>query len=132
MIYNIVFEADNRAERKLAEFAVIGNGSSDVDVVVHDETGRRVAVDDRFTDLALVRWVPARTQVYTVRVINLGSADRLQRQTSFSVYPAGTTTLTGERPVAGEGEENAEAVEQTKRPHHRRRREFRGLQRYRL
>ena len=58
-----------------AEFAVIGDGGTDVDIFVFDADGKEVAKDDNFTDLALVRWVPTKTQEYTIKVRNLGNAD---------------------------------------------------------
>ena len=66
VIYKIKFFA-----KQDAEFAVIGDGSTDVDIFVYDEGGKLVAKDDRLTDLALVRWVPNKTQVYTIKVSNL-------------------------------------------------------------
>ncbi|MEI7685691.1 MAG: hypothetical protein WCL32_11755 [Planctomycetota bacterium] len=75
VVYKIVFIADKNPQRGIAEFAVIGDGSTDVDIEVYDSKGAVVAKDDRFTDLALVRWVPMQTQEYTIKVINLGSED---------------------------------------------------------
>jgi hypothetical protein len=75
IVYKIVFVADKTPQRGFAEFAVIGDGSTDVDLEVYDSRGAIVARDDKFTDLALVRWQPASTQEYTIKVINLGSED---------------------------------------------------------
>ena len=75
VIYKIVFVADKNPQRAFAEFAVIGDGSTDVDIEVFDSKGTLVVKDDKFTDLALVRWTPAMTQEYTIKVINLGSED---------------------------------------------------------
>lgn len=75
VIYKIVFVADKNPQRAFAEFAVIGDGSTDVDIEVFDSKGILITKDDRFTDLALVRWTPAMTQEYTIKVINLGSED---------------------------------------------------------
>lgn len=75
IVYKIVFIADKNPQRGIAEFAVIGDGSTDVDIEVYDSKGAVVAKDDRFTDLALVRWAPMQTQEYTIKVINLGSED---------------------------------------------------------
>jgi hypothetical protein len=75
VVYKIVFVADKNPQRALAEFAVIGDGGTDVDIEVYDSKGVAVARDDKFTDLALVRWAPAATQEYTIKVINLGSED---------------------------------------------------------
>ncbi|MCI0641752.1 MAG: C13 family peptidase [Gemmataceae bacterium] len=57
------------------EFALIGDGSTDVDIEVYDAQGQLVAKDDKFTDLALVRWVPKSTQEFTIKVRNLGGED---------------------------------------------------------
>lgn len=75
VVYKIVFVADKNSQKGIAEFAVIGDGSTDVDIEVVDSKGNPVARDDRFTDLALVRWVPSSTQEFTIKVINLGSED---------------------------------------------------------
>lgn len=75
VIYKITFVADKNAQRAFAEFVVIGDGGTDVDIEVLDSKGAVVAKDDKFTDLALVRWTPAMTQEYTIKVINLGSED---------------------------------------------------------
>ena len=75
VVYKIVFVADKNPTKQKAEFAVIGDASTDVDIFVFDAEGKEVAKDDNFTDLALVRWVPAKTQEYTIKVRNLGNAD---------------------------------------------------------
>jgi hypothetical protein len=75
VVYKIVFIASKEPAGGDAEFAVIGDGNTDVDIEVFDSTGKMVAKDDAFTDLALVRWRPMKTQEYTIRVKNLGSED---------------------------------------------------------
>ncbi|MBI3409313.1 MAG: hypothetical protein HY040_13285 [Planctomycetes bacterium] len=75
IVYKIVFLAEKVPQRKYAEFAVIGDGSTDVDIEVYDAKGNLVTKDDKFTDLALVRWVPEITQEYTIKVRNLGDDD---------------------------------------------------------
>jgi hypothetical protein len=75
VIYKIVYLAEKSPTRQFAEFAVIGDGGTDVDIEVYDAAGKLVAKDDKFTDLALVRWVPTMTQEYTIKVKNLGSED---------------------------------------------------------
>ncbi len=75
VVYKVVFVADKNPAKKNAEFAVIGDGGTDVDVFVFDADGKEVAKDDNFTDLALVRWTPTKTQEYTIKVRNLGNAD---------------------------------------------------------
>ncbi len=66
VIYKIKFFANQDAE-----FAVIGDGGTDVDILVYDEAGKLVAKDDALTDLALVRWKPGKTQTFTIKVSNL-------------------------------------------------------------
>jgi hypothetical protein len=75
VIYKIVYLAEKSQTRQYAEFAVIGDGGTDVDIEVYDAAGKLVAKDDKFTDLALVRWIPTMTQEYTIKVKNLGSED---------------------------------------------------------
>lgn len=58
-----------------AEFAVIGDGGTDVDIYVIDSKGIKVTADTNNTDLALVRWTVTFPQVYTIRVVNLGDED---------------------------------------------------------
>jgi hypothetical protein len=70
VIYKIKYFANQDAE-----FAVIGEGNTDVDIHVLDEGGREVAKDIALTDLALVRWQPAKTQVFTIIVRNLHNED---------------------------------------------------------
>ena len=77
IVYKIVYVAEKNTTRQFAEFAVIGDGSTDVDIEVYDSSGSLVAKDDRFSDLALVRWVPTKTQEYTIKVKNLGSEDNV-------------------------------------------------------
>jgi hypothetical protein len=75
VIYKVVFVADKDPGRRQAEFAVIGDGSTDVDIFVYDSTGKQITSDENFTDLALVRWIPEKTQEYTIKVKNLGNED---------------------------------------------------------
>jgi hypothetical protein len=75
VIYKITFLADKTPGKQFAEFAVIGDGSTDVDILVYDAEGKQVAADTNYTDLALVRWTPNKTQEYTIKVRNLGKAD---------------------------------------------------------
>ena len=67
--------ASKSPNKQNAEFAVIGDGSTDVDILVFDAEGKEVASDTFFTDLALVRWQPTKTQEYTIKVRNLGNVD---------------------------------------------------------
>ena len=75
LVYKIVFVATNEPSKAAAEFAIIGDGNTDVDIEVFDAAGKLVAKDDGFTDLGLARWRPASTQEFTIRVKNLGSED---------------------------------------------------------
>jgi hypothetical protein len=77
VVYKIVFLAEQAKPRQMAEFAVIGDGSTDVDIEVRDSLGQVVAQDTFFSDLALCRWVPTMTQEYTIRVKNLGGEDNV-------------------------------------------------------
>lgn len=70
VVYKIKYLA-----KEVAEFAVIGDGSTDIDIHVTDESGTLVAKDIELTDLALVRWRPNKTQVYTIIVRNLNNED---------------------------------------------------------
>ena len=75
LVYKIVFVAGNEPSKMSAEFAIIGDGNTDVDIEVYDAAGKLVAKDDGFTDLGLARWRPTSTQEFTIRVKNLGSED---------------------------------------------------------
>lgn len=75
VVYKVVFAAEKAQQRQYAEFAVIGDGGTDVDIEVYDAQGNIVAKDDKFTDLALVRWIPTMTQEYTIKVRNLGDQE---------------------------------------------------------
>ncbi len=77
VIYKVVFLAEQAKPRQLAEFAVIGDGSTDVDIEVRDSLGQVVAQDTFYSDLALCRWTPTMTQEYTIRVKNLGGEDNV-------------------------------------------------------
>lgn len=67
--YKIVFEAG-----KNAEFAILGDGSTDVDIFVYDEAGKLVKDDQGLSDMGLARWIPAKTQTYTIKISNLDAA----------------------------------------------------------
>ncbi len=75
VIYKIVFLAEKQQARRLAEFCVIGDGSTDVDVFVYDASGKQVVSDTGYSDLGMVRWAPNVTQEYTIKVKNLGNED---------------------------------------------------------
>jgi hypothetical protein len=75
VVYKIVFTVGNNPTNKFAEFSVIGDGGTDVDIEVYDSKGKLVVSDVELTDLAFVRWAPTATQEYTIKVKNLGSDD---------------------------------------------------------
>jgi hypothetical protein len=72
--YNIEF-----AGGKTAEFAIIGNSDTDVDILVYDKSGNRIAQDVGLSDLGLVRWTPGSTQTYRIEVKNLGNTWNMVR-----------------------------------------------------
>jgi hypothetical protein len=58
--------------REWAEIAVSGDGSSDVDLYIFDESGNLIASDTDRTDQCFVRWVPSWTGEFRIEVRNLG------------------------------------------------------------
>ena len=72
VIYKIKFEA-----KRPAEFCIMGDGSTDVDIFVYDEKGKQIAGDTGFSDLGFVRWIPQATQTYTIKVSNLEAAENV-------------------------------------------------------
>jgi hypothetical protein len=56
----------------LAMVMVIGDGDTDLDIVVRDENGNVVCQDLGPTDNCLVRWVPGWTGRFTIEITNLG------------------------------------------------------------
>jgi hypothetical protein len=67
----IVFKA-----KELAEFCVIGDADTDIDLIVKDAKGKTVAEDvdpaERGSDICLCRWTPDHEQEYTVIILNHG------------------------------------------------------------
>jgi len=57
---------------ELARIAVIGDGDTDLDLYVYDESGNEIAKDVDRTDRCLVEWTPRRTGQFQVRIVNLG------------------------------------------------------------
>jgi hypothetical protein len=55
-----------------AVVTMTGDGSTDLDLYVYDEYGTEVARDENATDKATVRFVPRRTGMYFIKVINRG------------------------------------------------------------
>jgi hypothetical protein len=71
-VLKIVFKA-----KQLAEFVLIGDGDSDVDVIVKDSKGKVVAKDvdppaseGGGSDLCVCRWTPEREEEFTIIIIN--------------------------------------------------------------
>ncbi len=56
-----------------AEVLVLGDGDTDLDLFIYDENGRLEGSDTDRTDKCIVRWVPARTGRFTIKVENLGT-----------------------------------------------------------
>lgn len=57
---------------QLAEVLVSGDGDTDLDLYVYDSNGNLIASDTDYSDDCYVRWVPAWTGRYTVRIVNRG------------------------------------------------------------
>jgi hypothetical protein len=71
----ITFKADQRAE-----FFVVGDGDTDLDLYVYDARGKKVAQDEDppadqggGSDLCVCRWRPAREEEYTIQIVNRGT-----------------------------------------------------------
>lgn len=56
----------------LAEIAVSGDGDTDLDLYVYDSNGHLIASDESYSDDCYVRWVPAWTGRFIVKVVNRG------------------------------------------------------------
>jgi len=71
---------------KLAEFVLIGDGDTDIDVYILDAKGQEVAKDEDpavyGSDLCVCRWNPTVEQEYTIRIVNRGKV--------FNLCQAGT------------------------------------------
>jgi len=57
---------------QLAEVLVSGDGDTDLDLYVYDSNGNQIASDTDYSDDCYVRWVPAWTGRYTIRIVNRG------------------------------------------------------------
>jgi hypothetical protein len=57
---------------KLARVEVKGDGDTDLDLYVYDESGNVVVKDDDDTDHCIVTWTPSSSTKYTIRVVNRG------------------------------------------------------------
>ena len=66
--YKIKFWAN-----ELAEVCVSGDGDSDLDLYVYDENGNLIKSDTDYTDECAVRWVPAWTGTFIIKIVNRGA-----------------------------------------------------------
>ena len=57
---------------QLAEVLVSGDGDTDLDLYVYDSNGNLIARDTDYSDDCYVRWIPAWTGRYTIRIVNRG------------------------------------------------------------
>ena len=57
---------------QLAEILVSGDGDTDLDLYVYDSNGNLIASHTDYSDDCYVRWVPAWTGRYTIRIVNRG------------------------------------------------------------
>ncbi len=62
---------------KKAEIWITSQRNTDIDIFVKDETGREVAKDVDFNKDCYVTFEPARTQTFTVEVVNINFGGRL-------------------------------------------------------
>ena len=57
---------------ELAEVCVSGDGDTDLDLYVYDEKGNLIGSDTDYSDDCVVRWVPAWTGKFIIKVVNRG------------------------------------------------------------
>ena len=67
-IYQVKFWAN-----ELAEVCVSGDGDTDLDLYVYDANGHLIGSDTDYTDECVVRWVPAWTGTFIIKVVNRGA-----------------------------------------------------------
>jgi len=51
---------------------VKGDNNGDIDCYVDDEDGKRITLDDDNQDGCMLKWVPVKTSIFKVRVVNHG------------------------------------------------------------
>lgn len=67
MIFDQTFNAD-----RMAEVCLVGDGDTDLDLYVYDEDDNLLASDVGPTDRCYVRFQPAKTALYRIKIVNLG------------------------------------------------------------
>lgn len=76
VVLQIAFKAN-----ELAEFFVIGDGDSDLDLYVLDSEKKEVVKDEdppeRGSDLCVARWTPKKDEVFTIVIQNVGKIENV-------------------------------------------------------